>query len=796
MSELKNNQCQCTPAVNTAEIDAIVETVGRQRSAVIPVLQAIQETYNYLPQDALVRVCEISEITPADICGVATFYSQFRHKPAGLHTIKVCVGTACHVKGAERVESAIKRYLQIDSDDDTDSSGTFTVEQVACLGCCTLAPAVQIDDVTYGHLSPTTVGGMITDFLNLQDKNRSRPEEGSGSQVADKGEIRIGLGSCCVAGGSLNVRNALDKAVNALKSPVRIKTVGCVGMCHQTPLVEVISAEGTPTLYAKVTPEQAGRIVRRHFEPQGFLPRIKAVADTALDKILSDDSWQPVTRYKIDVRDAPVSDFLGAQKHIAAEYCGNIDPLDFDEYLNHDGYKALGDVLDAKDPDAVIETISRSQLRGRGGAGFPAGFKWTVVKNSDADTKYVVMNGDEGDPGAFMDRMLLESYPYRALEGITIAAFAVGAHEGVLYIRAEYPLALHCVKNAIKTAEEKGYLGNNIMGSGFDLHLRVMEGAGAFVCGEETALLASIEGRRGMPRHRPPYPAIQGLEAKPTLINNVETYCCVPWIVRNGSDAFEKLGSESSKGTKVFSLTGKVKRGGLIEVPMGITVREIVEKIGGGVAGAHSFKAVQIGGPSGGCIPAAHADIPVDFEELTSAGAIMGSGGLVVLDDEDCMVDIARYFLKFTQEQSCGKCTYCRIGTKRMLEILDRLCEGNGKQGDIENLEHLAQVIQQGSLCGLGRTAPNPVLSTIRYFREEYEAHIQGRCPAHKCKDLVVYSISDECIGCTRCAQRCPVDAIPMTPYTLHSINTELCIGCDTCRQVCPVGAVEVKDKC
>ncbi len=345
-------------------------------------------------------------------------------------------------------------------------------------------------------------------------------------------------------------------------------------------------------------------------------------------------------------------------------------------------------------------------------------------------------------------------------------------------------------------AEEHGYLGRNILGSGFDLQLRVMEGAGAFVCGEETALLASIEGRRGMPRHRPPYPAIQGLHGKPTLINNVETYSCVPWILRHGADAFAAMGSDESKGTKVFSLTGKVARGGLIEVPMGITIRQIVERIGGGVANGRVFKAVQIGGPSGGCIPAAHADIPVDFEALRSAGAIMGSGGLVVLDDTDCMVDIARYFLKFTQEQSCGKCTYCRIGTKRMLEILDRLCQGNGHAGDLEKLEHLAGVITQGSLCGLGRTAPNPVLSTLRYFRDEYEAHLAGICPAKKCKDLIEYFINDDCIGCTKCSQRCPVDAIPMTPYEQHVIDTSLCTQCDTCRVVCPVNAVEIRDRC
>jgi NADH-quinone oxidoreductase subunit F len=391
-----------------------------------------------------------------------------------------------------------------------------------------------------------------------------------------------------------------------------------------------------------------------------------------------------------------------------------------------------------------------------------------------------------------MDRMLLESYPYRVIEGLAIAAYAIGAEEGYLYIRAEYPAAVQRIEESIRQCDERAILGDNVLGSGFKLHLRIMKGAGAFVCGEETALLASIEGKRGMPRLRPPYPSEKGLWGKPTLVNNVETYSLIPWIMRNGADAFATLGTKESKGTKVFALAGKVVRGGLIEVPMGITIREIVEEIGGGIADDRRFKAVQIGGPSGGCIPAELAHTPIDYEALNAVGAIMGSGGLVVLDDSDCMVEIARYFLEFTQSESCGKCTYCRIGTRRMLDILTRLCEGKGAKGDVEELEQLANMVKKGSLCGLGRTAPNPVLSTLRYFRDEYEAHLEKRCPAGSCKALITYSITDDCIGCTLCAQQCPADAIEMRPYEKHEIDSEKCIRCGGCKEVCPNGTVEV----
>jgi NADH:ubiquinone oxidoreductase subunit F (NADH-binding) len=473
-----------------------------------------------------------------------------------------------------------------------------------------------------------------------------------------------------------------------------------------------------------------------------------------------------------------------------------MDPLDLDQYRAHEGFAALQQCLETNRPADVLSQIQQSGLRGRGGAGYPTHKKWSAVAAAGGNKKFVVCNGDEGDPGAFMDRMLLESYPLRIIEGITIAAHTVGAHYGYLYIRAEYPLAVSRAQRAMAICHEQGLLGNRILGSDFSFDLEIVQGAGAFVCGEETALMASIEGRRGMPRLRPPYPAQEGLWGCPTLVNNVETYAVVPWIVRRGGAAFARVGTEASKGTKVFALAGKIRRGGLIEVPMGMSIRRIVEDIGGGMEGDSRLKAVQIGGPSGGCIPAHLEQTPVDYETLTGLGAMMGSGGLVALDASDCMVDMARYFLQFTQHQSCGKCTFCRVGTRRLLEILERLCVGQGREGDIETLEHLAYHIQRTSICGLGRSAPNPVLSTLKYFREEYEAHIQGTCPARKCKALIKYRITEDCIGCTRCAQQCPTQAIAFMPYQQHNIDQDKCVRCGTCKSVCPSDAVIIEDVC
>ena len=778
--------------IDLALVDRIIQTIGRDPSCAIPILQAIQTEFRYLPQAALEHVCRTTRITPAQIAGVSTFYTQFRHHPVGLHLVRICHGTACHVKGTGLVHDALNRHLGITEDTDTDADGLFTVEKVACLGCCTLAPVMQIDGITYGHLTPDTVGRVLRDFLELESRRHAPGQVlGSGRVLGARAEVRVGVGSCCVAGGSLKVREALENAIAETGVEVRIKPVGCVGMCHQTPLVEVITPEGDSFLYARVQSDDARAIILRHFSPRGLKRILTSWGSRLLDRLY--DDTEPVPRFSIEVRDPPVAAFLGRQVHVATEHCGRLDPLDLDEYLGHDGFVALARCLRQMSPEELISHVQTAGLRGRGGAGFPTGLKWMHVRHASGFPKYVICNGDEGDPGAFMDRMLLESFPHRIIEGMTIAARAVGASEGILYTRREYPLAVHRVAQAFEQCLERKLLGDNILDSGFSFHLRVQQGAGAFVCGEETALIASLEGRRGMPRFRPPYPSEHGLDGKPTLINNVETYACVPWIFRHGPDDFARMGTSRSKGTKVFALAGKVARGGLIEVPMGITIREIVENIGGGIAGGKRFKAVQVGGPSGGCVPAELADTPVDFEALHDVGAIMGSGGLVVLDENDCMVDITRYFLQFTQNQSCGKCTFCRVGTRRMLDVLDRLCLGQGRRGDLDELERLGRAVKSTSLCGLGRTAPNPVLSTLRYFRHEYEAHLEGRCPAGRCKSLITYSVGDECIGCTRCAQHCPVEAIRFNPYVKQEIDPAKCVRCGTCALVCPTGAVRVK---
>ncbi|UCD28502.1 MAG: NAD(P)H-dependent oxidoreductase subunit E, partial [Planctomycetota bacterium] len=765
--------------------------------AVIPILQSIQSHYHYLPDSALIRICDLTDITPGQITGVASFFKQFRRTPMGKHIVKVCHGTACHVAGSQIITDEIRRYLGISQDDDTDQQLLFTVEEVACLGCCTLAPVVQIDSVTYGHLTPDKVPRMLNDHLEMAKNGVDQYRKENGAVIHDAagtfGEIRIGLGSCCVAGGSGKVYQAIERAVATMGTSTVVKRVGCVGMCHQTPLIEMILPGQPTSLYARVNPETAKSIVRRHIRPKSLTRRITNTVTTALEGILLNEERRHLDSLSIAEHDPPVAAFLDKQKHITTEHCGKLNPTDIDEYLHHDGFQAFTRCVKELAPQQVIEIIRDSELRGRGGAGYMVGLKWSKVQSSGGKDKYIICNGDEGDPGAFMDRMLMESFPYRIIEGIAIAAYAVGAERGYFYIRAEYPIAVRRMREALGYCEDRGFLGDDVLGTGFKLRLRIMEGAGAFVCGEETALLASIEGRRGSPTLRPPYPAEKGLWGKPTLVSNVETYATVPWIIRNGSKAFTSLGTAASRGTKVFALAGKVNRGGLIEVPMGITIREIVEEIGGGIKNDRQFKAVQIGGPSGGCIPAKLSDTPVDYEALTKVGTMMGSGGLVVLDESDCMVDIARYFLTFTQDQSCGKCTYCRIGTRRMLDIMNRLCAGEGKKDDLKKLEGLAGLINQGSLCGLGKTAPNPVLSTLRYFRDEYEAHLQKRCPAGKCKALITYSVTDNCTGCTLCAQHCPAEAIAFTPYQKHEIDNEKCTRCDICRIKCPEDAIKVE---
>ena len=792
------------PAVELNFLEETVEQIGRKPEALIPILQALQEHHGFLPAEALARLGELTEIRPAAISGVSSFYDMFRLKPAGKHIFRVCRGTACHVAGAERVEEALRRHLRIPPGADTDAAGQFTIEHVACLGCCTLAPVVKMGAWTMGYASAENSPDQVREYL-------ARPATAAGATSTElvgpapangSAQIHVGLGSCCMAKGSDQLFHALRQSAGQCGGRVTIKRVGCVGMCHRTPMVEVALPGQAAAFYSDLTPGQAGALIQRHFRPRGLLRRAGQLWTRMLDGLLLEEEapQRQVARFSMSKRDPDVRAFLENQVHIATEHFGKLDPLDLDEYLAHDGFAALRRCLQTPGQTAqpalttedLLSTIENSGLRGRGGAGFPSGQKWRAVCRQPGDVKYVICNGDEGDPGAFMDRMLLESFPFRVIEGLAVAAVAVGAHEGLFYVRHEYPLAVRRLRAAMAELEKRGWLGPTLLGAAFPLRLSLVEGAGAFVCGEETALIASVEGRRGMPRLRPPFPAESGLWGRPTLINNVETLAVVPWIIRHGAEKFAALGTAKSKGTKVFALAGKVRRGGLIEVPMGTTLRQIVEKIGGGATDGRRIKAVQIGGPSGGCVPASLLETPVDYESLREAGAIMGSGGLVVLDDSSCMVDIARYFLQFTQNQSCGKCTFCRVGTRRMLDILDKLCAGKAQRAHLDELELLARQVSAGSLCGLGKTAPNPVLSTLRYFRDEYEAHLQGRCPAGRCAALIKYSVTADCTGCTLCAQHCPVNAIPMTPYARHQINLELCTRCDTCRKICPENAIEV----
>jgi NADH-quinone oxidoreductase subunit F len=791
-TEDKVKECDCSGSDDTGIrqlVEEIVSVTGGGKEKVIPILQELQKRLNYIPSEALRHICRITEISPEQISGVSTFYSQFRHLPAGKHTVKICQGTACHVKGANLVTDAFKRVLKLEGEASTTDDRLFSVEEVACLGCCTLAPVVQIDDKTYGHVSPTTVEEIISDFLVHAASGKKNAELGTEDKAA--AEIRIGLGSCCVAGGSREILSEVVEIREKYDLNVALKPVGCVGVCNQTPLMEIITAESAPSRYTNVKKEQVEDIILKHIKPGSVQKRIRSGINDIVDTFVNDSKVNSPATLHRDEREKVLEDFLKKQLHLATDKSGFLSPESLDEYLLFDGFSAFSKCLALTDRNEIVETVLSSGLRGRGGAGFPTGVKWRLFRSVKSDRKFVVCNGDEGDPGAFMDRMLLESFPFRIIEGMMIAAIATGATEGIFYIRAEYPLAVTRIRHALKLCREAGLLGENIRNSGFSFTISVFEGAGAFVCGEETALIASMEGKRGLPHLRPPYPVEKGFMGLPTLVNNVETLSLAPWIINNGAAAFSSIGTEKSKGTKVFALAGKVARGGLIEVPMGTTIRDIVVNIGSGVAGGRKFKAVQIGGPSGGCIPESHADTPVDYEELTRLGAMMGSGGLVVLDDSDCMVDMAKYFLSFTHKQSCGKCTFCRIGTKKMLDILERLSEGKATMAELDELEDLCSYVAEGSLCGLGKTAPNPVITGLRYFREEYEEHTKGYCRAKRCSHLIRYDITHKCTGCTKCFQECPVGAIPFSPYEKHSIDQSLCTKCDNCRIVCPVNAVE-----
>lgn len=608
--------------------------------------------------------------------------------------------------------------------------------------------------------------------MHASHKIEVKAEEGIGHK---KKAVLVCGGTGCTSSGSRRVIERLKEEIKkqGLEEDVSVVMTGCFGLCALGPIM-IVYPEGA--FYSMVKEEEIPEIVEQHL--------LHGKVDT---KYLYSETVKG--NMVLPLQDTP---FYKKQKRVALRNCGVINPEKIEEYIGTGGYEALGKVLTTMSPEDVIEVITASGLRGRGGAGFPTGRKWQFAKDNDADQKYVCCNADEGDPGAFMDRSVLEGDPHVVLEAMAIAGYAIGATQGYIYVRAEYPIAVERLNIAIKQAREMGLLGKNLFNTGFDFDIELRLGAGAFVCGEETALMTSIEGHRGEPRPRPPFPAVKGLFEKPTILNNVETWANVPQIIMNGAEWFSSFGTEKSKGTKVFALGGKIHNTGLVEVPMGTTLREIVEEIGGGIPGGKKFKAAQTGGPSGGCIPAEHLDVPIDYENLMAIGSMMGSGGLIVMDEETCMVDIAKFFLNFTVDESCGKCSPCRLGTKRLLEMLDKITSGNATMEDLDKLEELCYYIKDNALCALGQTAPNPVLSTLHYFREEYIAHIvDKKCPAGVCKDLLVYKIDpDKCKGCTLCARTCPNDAVIGKVKEPHTIDPNKCVKCGACMEKCRFGAI------
>lgn len=738
--------------VDLSLMEGVLRQYQDDSTSLIMILQQAQAIYGYLPQEVIYHVAERTGNSPAKVMGVATFYSYFRLKPMGIYQIMLCDGTACHVNGSDRIRAAITQELGIHNGETTED-GMFTLNEVACLGCCSLAPVMMINGDTYGNLTPEKT-------INILRQLRQR-ESGEGIRIL------VGQGSCGVSAGAGRVAKVLAGHMTATDS-FTVETTGCIGMCYLEPIVDIYEGEKLLHRLVKVTETDA----------LGIVEAVRKKDFSKLEAMFISDE---------DAR------FLKKQKRVALRHCGVVDPTSIDDYIKNDGYKAIDKALHMT-PEEVIEEIKVSGLAGRGGAGFPTWFKWNAARNAEGEHKHLICNADEGDPGAFMDRAVIESDPHSLIEGMLIGAYAIGASDMYVYIRAEYPLAVERLGNAIEQARSRGLLGENILGSGFSCDLNIKIGAGAFVCGEETALIESMEGKRGMPRLKPPFPAQSGYLNEPSNINNVETFANVAWIINNGGAAFAAMGTENSKGTKVFALTGKVQRGGLVEVPMGNSLRDVIFDIAGGIKNGRSYKAVQMGGPSGGCIPADLVDTPIDYKALSATGAIMGSGGMVVMDDSTCMVNIARFFLDFTARESCGKCVPCRIGTTRMMEILNRICDGQGQEGDIEILEQLCVSIKDGSLCGLGQTAPNPVLTTIRYFRDEYEAHIRDKkCPAHECSALLKISIDPtKCKGCTVCARKCPVECISGERKTPHVIDQSSCIKCKQCVSSCKFDAIVV----
>ena len=764
-------------------VAAILQRYSGDPSALIPVLQECNREFGYLSEALLTLVSQRLAVPLSEVYHVATFYKALSLKPKGKHTVKVCLGTACHVRGAPRVLDELSRLLKV-SPGETTADGKFTLEAVNCLGACALGPVVVVDE-RYYQATPA----MLPKLLKSVD-GEAAVDTGTAAAAVAVGEpvdvtrlmtSQVGVVVCggtgCQAYGCEAVAKAMEDELTRLGIREKVDFVqsGCHGFCERGPIV-MVHPEGI--FYQKVTPEAIPAIVRETV--------LKGAVVSEFLYRQSPDS-EPV----VYERDVP---FYSRQQRLIFGDNVRISPKKIEHYITRcHGYEALAKAF-TQSPDAIIDEIKKSGLRGRGGGGFPTGRKWATCRKAPGTPKYVICNADEGDPGAYMDRSLLEGNPHRVIEGMVIGAYAIGANEGYVYVRDEYPLAVKHITLAVTQARERGFLGKNILGSGFDFDVKIVRGGGAFVCGESTALMASLEGRAGEPRAKYVHTVESGLWGKPSNLNNVETWANVPFIITKGADWYAAIGKGTSKGTKIFSVVGKVVNTGLVEVPMGMPLRELIFDIGGGIPGGRRFKAVQTGGPSGGCLPEALLDLPIGFDELIDAGSMMGSGGVIVMDDTSCMVDVARYFLQFLLAESCGKCIPCREGIARMLDILNAICRGDGKPEDLDRLREIAQVTSDASLCALGSSSPNPVLSTLRYFADEYRAHIEEhRCPAKVCKPLLTFRIlEDKCVGCTACAKRCPQKVISGQRKKPHVIDTAGCIKCGACVDACKFAAVEV----
>jgi len=787
----------------TTLIGAILERYRPEPANLIMILQDLQAECGYLSEEAINRVSATLKVPKSQIYSVATFYKSFTLSPRGKHLIDVCEGTACHIRGASVLMNQVSDQLKIKPGETTED-GEFTLNSVHCVGACAMAPVVIIDGVYHGSVTVAQMSQEIKKCCSADLVTASVPKEhfelpeiaGKVSAVDDYDQLKNSIlakrdpteslvlvcsGTGCLAKGSLKVAEAFEKGLTLAKqkSTVKlgIKKVGCQGFCEKGPLVIIYPDK---IFYNNVSPEDVPIIIEE-----------TVIGKKIVEKLLYHDveTDQGIENYD----QIP---FFAGQQRLALRNVGTVNPLDITDYIAQGGYGALIKALNFYSPEAVISEVEKSGLRGRGGGGFPTGRKWRSSAKIEADVRYVICNGDEGDPGAFMDRSIMEGDPHAVLEGMIICAYAVQASKGYIYVREEYPRALKHLRTAINEARRAGFLGRNICGTDFSFDISISRGTGAFVCGESTALMQSIEGKVGEPRAKYIRSAERGLYDKPTVLNNVETFVNIPLIIDHGADWFAATGIPTSTGTKVFSVVGKVKNTGLVEVPMGITLRKVIYEICGGILDDKEFKAVQTGGPSGGCLPAEKLDLQVDFDSLTSEGSMMGSGGMIVMDEDTCMVDVARYFTDFLTQESCGKCAACRLGLDQLHEILERICAGTGEPEDLERIEKLLQVLETGSLCGLGKSAPNPVRSTLQHFREEYVAHIrEKRCPAGVCRNLISFEITENCTGCRRCARLCPQQAISGNKKEQHLISQELCNQCGLCKATCNFAAIMVKPR-